>query len=195
MHLEPENFYHVFNRSYNKTPVFYKPENYVYFLKKVTELTHFCDILAYCLMPSHFHLLTYLRQDARDRLDQGKNDDQGLTRVFARKIGTILSSYTQAINKQESKSGSLFQPKSKAKELKDSEQAFICFQYIHQNPLKAGLVSKIEDWKFSSFNEYYKGDDGICNRSLARELLDIPEDADSFYKQSYDVIDSYKGEG
>lgn len=86
MHFEPESFYHIYNRGFNKAPVFYKPGNYVYFLKKVKEPTHFCDVLAYCLMPTHFHLLTYLRQSLDNRLREAKkNDDRGLTQMIARK--------------------------------------------------------------------------------------------------------------
>ena len=188
MNFAPENFYHVYNRCFNKALLYYQPSNYTYFLKKVAGLTKYCDILAYCLMPNHFHLLLYLAEES-----QGHGyllQEDGLTgmQVLVRKIGTILSSYTQAINKQEGRSGSLFQPKSKAKELNSRDQAFICFNYIHQNPLKARLVSKFEDWQYSSFNEYYRNYEGICNKSIARTLLDLPEDPLAFYKDAYEVM-------
>ncbi|HEV8514007.1 MAG TPA: transposase, partial [Cyclobacteriaceae bacterium] len=109
--------------------------------------------------------------------------------ILSRKLGTILSSYTQAINKQEKRSGSLFQPKTKAKELFNNTYSFNCFHYIHQNPLRARLVKRIEDWAHSSFNEYHKNAEGICNKSLAIEILDLPVEIDLFYKQSYLVID------
>lgn len=185
MHFDPQNFYHIYNRSFNKTLLFYKPSNYYYFIKKLNGLREYCDILAFCLMPDHFHLMIYINDQSegctRLTAPSGLTGMQALTR----KIGTVQNSYTQAINKQETRTGSIFQPKSKAKQL---DQVFICFNYIHQNPLKAGLVSKIEDWEYSSFNEYYKGVDGICNIILANEMLDLPEDQELFYKQSYEVI-------
>jgi len=189
MHFEPEKLYHIYNRSFNKFPIFPKPQNYQYFLKKISGLTSMCDILAYCLMPNHFHLLLYipLNSEGCDMLN-GQNGGFGMQNL-ARKIGTMLSSYTQGINKQEGRNGSLFQPKSKAKALNDGNYRLTCFNYIHQNPLKAGLVKKIENWKYSSFNEYYLEMEGICNKEIATQLMDIPSEPAKFYLQSYGVID------
>jgi len=103
----------------------------------------------------------------------------------------MLSSYTRAINKQEHRTGSLFQQNSKAKLLpaKDNNYHFICFQYIHQNPLKAGLCRRMEDWEFSSFSEYLgRRSETLCNQALAKQLLDLPHSKKDFYDQSYQVI-------
>jgi len=174
------NIYHVYNRSFNKHKVFFSEENYMFFLNKVTELKSLCDILAYCLMPDHFHLMIYLSSVTRQTAQSGQTGMHPL----ARKIGTILSSYTQAINKLEKSKGSLFQPKTKAKELDENSYAATCFHYIHQNPLKASLVSKIEEWKFSSFVEYYRDINNICNKELAFQLINLSRDKGHFYKES-----------
>jgi len=52
--------YNIYNRGNNKQMIFFKPENYLYFLKKMQRfvLPH-CDLIAYSLMPSHFHFLIY----------------------------------------------------------------------------------------------------------------------------------------
>src|SRR5258706_9988752 len=174
MHFEENTIYHVYNRSYNKR-VFYKDANYAFFLNKLKTLRGLCEVLAYCLMPDHFHLLVYLPENSEATRLTAQSGLTGI-QVLSRKLGTILSSYTQAINKQEKRSGSLFQPKTKAKDASTNSYALTCFHYIHQNPLKAGLVKKIEDWQYSSFKEYYQGFDLICNKQLAVELLDIPTD-------------------
>lgn len=58
MHLIAGEFYHVYNRGNNKQPIFFKDENYLFFLKKMREQLLPCsDIVAYCLTPNHFHLL------------------------------------------------------------------------------------------------------------------------------------------
>lgn len=105
----------------------------------------------------------------------------------------LLSSYAQAINQQEGRSGSLFRQKTKAKlqENTDERYPFSCFHYIHQNPLHAKLVGKMEDWEFSSFRDYVgirKG--SLCDQELAFELLD--KSKKGFYQQSYQVIVSKK---
>jgi putative transposase len=154
MQFDNEEFYHVYNRSFNKTKIFYTEENYSYFLRKLNTIKSICDIVAYCLMPDHFHLLIYIPRESEATLQTAQSGQTGI-QLISRKIGTILSSYAQGINKQEKRAGSLFQPKTKAKQLDKENYPFNCFHYIHQNPHKAGLVNRIEDWRFSSFREYY----------------------------------------
>jgi putative transposase len=112
-------------------------------------------------------------------------------------IGILLRSYTRAINKQENFSGSLFRNDTKAKcinchegispnfyetmygvkiNIEDSTQEYpqVCFEYIHMNPVDAGLVSKMEDWEFSSAKEYA----GLSKKPLvckerAREFINF----------------------
>lgn len=91
-----------------------------------------------------------------------------------RKIGTLQSSYTRAINHQEGRVGSLFQAKFKVVEIVDIQQAVICFNYVHRNPIKAGMVKDIDSWMHSSFNEYYLLQEGVCNRKVAYHYLNVP---------------------
>ena len=58
MNLIPGQFYHVYNRGNNKQLIFFNDNNYLYFLQKIREqLLPVADILAWCLMPNHFHIL------------------------------------------------------------------------------------------------------------------------------------------
>ena len=107
---------------------------------------------------------------------------------FSQGIKQLLSSYAKAINKQEGRTGSLFQQKTKCVHVNDSEHDYslTSFHYVHQNPLRAGLVDRMEDWEFSSFREYMgEGKVMLCNRDLARELLDL--DLNRFYDEAYRV--------
>lgn len=86
--------------------------------------------------------------------------------------------------------GSLFQQKTKAVCVNadpDYSYALTAFHYIHQNPMRAGLVKKMEDWEFSSFKDYLGLRAGkLCNQSLAGRLLDL--DVKHLYKESYAII-------
>ncbi|MGZ8558180.1 MAG: transposase, partial [Chitinophagaceae bacterium] len=147
------------------------PDNYLFFLEKVRKfiLPH-CDILAYCLMPNHFHFL--INADSRTTstkiiADKEKN-------ILSEGIRMLLSSYTQAINKQNKTSGSLFQQNTKAKPIIKGSNLYylLCFHYIHQNPMKAKLVEKMEDWAYSSFKDYCCLRRGtLCDQELAFRLL------------------------
>ncbi|WP_310588278.1 transposase [Dyadobacter sp. CY345] len=149
-----------------------------FFLKKIeTHLQKHCDLLAYCLMPNHFHLLIATKVNLSDDL-------------INKAIQTILSSYSQAINKQENRTGSLFQQHTKTKSLESNAiYAETCFHYIHQNPLRAGLVRDIENWEFSSVKDYaFLRSYTICNLAKARLLFDLPDDGSAFLKLSYGII-------
>lgn len=144
--------YHVYNQGNNKVNIFFEEENYLYFLRKMEyHLTPHAEILAWCLMPNHFHWLLKVKEEYKnpERLDKSDKRIEALNRS----IGTLQSSYTQAINKKYNRSGSLFRTRTKAKSLSEDRirrnfYGVNCFLYIHQNPLKAGLVKRMEDWPF-----------------------------------------------
>jgi putative transposase len=190
MRFEAGKIFHVYNRGNNQQRIFFERENYLFFLRKVRKhvLPH-GDLLAYCLMPNHFHFLIVVKPSSPFPSNgfapsdgNGEEDVDPLALNLG--IAVLLRSYTQAINKQYQRTGSLFQQKTKAKYLTETaDYAFICFQYIHQNPLRAGLVAQLEAWEFSSFNDYAGFRAGtLCNQSLARELLDLSPT--QFYQQS-----------
>ena len=194
MFFIPDNQYHIYNRGNNKNPIFYKEENYLYFLRKMqTQLKPYCDILCWCLMPNHFHLIINANEfSCKERVAFGGKSIQELTY----RIGTLLSSYAQAINKQNNTTGSLFQQKTKAKNLDNKTHESPCtylinaMHYVHQNPWKAGLVKKIEEWPFSSFPDYCGFRNGkLCNKDLMLALTGY--DLNSFYSDSYNVIEGY----
>jgi REP element-mobilizing transposase RayT len=188
MEFHSNQIYHIYNRGNNKQPIFFKPENYLYFLEKVRKFIHpHCEILSYCLMPNHFHFQIY----SDDRTTQTKRIGATERNVLSEGIRNLLQTYTKAINIQNMATGSLFQQNTKAKCLSNGSIRYseTCFHYIHQNPLKAGLVNKMEDWIFSSFTDYCGFRNGtLCNKELAFQLLCLEKE--TFYADSYKVIET-----
>jgi putative transposase len=129
MDFSSGQIYHVFNRGNNSQTIFFNRENYLFFLDKIRKhiLPH-ANILAWCLMPNHFHLMIESNQIEIEISEQvtsveseGFTLSETLTRVPPMKIrtlndsiGIILRSYTRAIQKERVLSGSLFQKKTKA---------------------------------------------------------------------------------
>ena len=186
MEFFKNELYHIYNRGNNRQKIFFKPDNYIYFLKKVRRyLLPYCDILSYSLMPNHFHFL--IHSDERTIINktirfQPKN-------VLSEGIRVLLSSYTQAINKQNQTSGSLFQQNTKAQPIVMGSRNYdiTVFHYIHQNPYRANLVLRMEDWEYSSFADYCgKRNGSLCNRELAIKLLGL--NMKTFYEDSYKAI-------
>jgi putative transposase len=185
MHFEPHQIYHVYNRGNNKQPIFFTEANYLYFLQKIkNEWKKYADVLCYCLMPNHFHVMLVPNEEGCKNIILA--DKETHMQNLSKTIGKTLSSYTKAINLQNKITGNLFQKKTKAKLLTDTtniienfpihEYLLTCFHYIHQNPLKAKLVKHLAEWPYSSYPDFYNQRNGtICNKSLALKLLDLSE--------------------
>ncbi|HEV8537766.1 MAG TPA: transposase, partial [Bacteroidota bacterium] len=90
-----DQYYHIYNRGCNREDIFRTPENYLYLLRLLGECRDNCPvaIIAYCLMPNHYHFL--LRQES----------DTPLSIL----IQAIFNAYTKAFNKRYRRSGTLFE--------------------------------------------------------------------------------------
>jgi putative transposase len=177
--MYPNTFYHIYNRGNQRQRIYLQDRNYTYFLEKVrrvfiNEISDI-DLIAFCLMPNHFHLMAYTS-------DGFKFDS------FSRRLAIMLRSYTRGVQVQQHFVGSLFQQNTRKKVLQFQQDAFNCFQYIHQNPVKADLVTNLEHWEYSSFNEYLFSAPNFCNVKLGRELLSLPSNRRQFYSQSKRII-------
>lgn len=209
MKYHPGRVYHVYNQGNNRQRIFFEEENYHYFLRKVQRyIIPYADVLCYCLMPNHFHLLLCPHLTAslpsravkprslyqpKQRIQRGPDSYHGLQddrqENLSQAIGTLLSSYTKAINKRYGHSGSLFRKRTKAKdgwsgavwtadhpEETGSFRSFFsyphnCFRYIHRNPVAAGLVNEAWKWPFSSAAAYAGlREFTLCNPQRAVEL-------------------------
>jgi len=191
MNFEANHLYHIFNQGNNKQMVFFEKKNYLFFIEKIKlHVLPYADVLAWCLMPNHFHLMIHVNEV--EIVSQGFTLSETLTDTKPKKltlndsIGIMLRSYTRAINKQENTSGSIFRKQTKAVCLTNSdnitpsyfdtseglqiyrcntekEYPTVCFNYIHNNPVKAKIVKNQEDWVFSSYSAYL----GLSNNILA----------------------------
>ena len=174
MDLSASYYYHVFNRENNANRIFFTRDNYLFFLRKMNEyISPFASVIAWCLMPNHFHWIIYVRKESYIFTD---SDGINKNRTINQSIGILLRSYARAIQNQQNISGSLFQEHTKAKALIEKieiepsywNSAFgtlinipegtsyleKCIEYVHQNPVYAGLVQNAEDWEFSSFRDF-----------------------------------------
>ena len=140
MELHPNEYYHIYNRSNNSEVAFKSQKNYSLFLKKYKQYFESdLDTIAYCLMPTHFHFLVYVKTETPEKVNKN--------------IGVLLSSYTRSINLNFGRHGSLFQHHTKAKPVSDEDYLVTLMTYIHQNPIRKKLTKRLEDWEFSSYRD------------------------------------------
>lgn len=143
------------------------------------------NLLAWCLMPNHFHLLIQANEATEKLVKEKPIPINALTEG----IRLLLSTYSQGVQKQQNLRGNLFQQKTKSKCA--DEYLTTVFHYIHQNALKAGLVNRIEDYSWCSFREYLiNTPDGLCNTSVAYDFMNL--DTGRFLEDSYAVISDDK---
>ena len=187
MKYQLDTVYHIFNQGNNKQLVYHSRANYLYFLGKISKhILPVANILAYCLMPNHFHLLIMLKPNGiknSNMLKISTNEGFEFQQEFSKQLAILLRSYTRGVNKEKSRSGSIFRQKTKSKivaelPVETDIHSHIpmtgylkeCFDYIHNNPVKAGLVFANEEWSYSSFNAYRNNDNSICNLKLSSSL-------------------------
>jgi len=135
-------YYHIYNRGNNKEPIFFRESNYIFFLNKFKYyLSGNLTLLCFCLLPNHFHLLVKVK-------DRGSDD---ISVKISNLLRRFFISYSQAINKQEERVGSLFQKPFKRKIIRNEEQLLLTVYYIHFNSVKHGIDESYTDYKWSSY--------------------------------------------
>ena len=134
-------------------------------------------------MPNHFHFMIFTDERCEKVKQQGNLVLDPVTNGFRK----LLSTYAHEFNKQNNRSGALFRPKTKSICLNDeivkprcnnslSNYYFNCFNYIHNNPVKDGLVKTAADWEWSSYNSYYGTvKQSFCNKTLALDYCSFCE--------------------
>lgn len=144
----PTGIYHVMLRGINRSNLFYDEMDYLKMKKILRTFSKplensvlikpsICNIYAYCLMTNHIHLLI-----AEKDLPIGE---------IVRRIGIAYVSY---FNKRRDRSGTLFEGRFRSEPVGEIEYFCKLLNYIHMNPVKAGICNKPEDYRWSSWREY-----------------------------------------
>lgn len=129
--------YHIVQRGNNRNPIFFSDDDYAYFLGVLQEakIKHRCFIYSYCLMTNHFHLL--VKPEEKDNVSW-------LVKLLGAK-------YVCYFNKTYKRTGTLWEGRFKSS-LIDEELYFLaCLHYIEMNPVRAGIVSSPELYRWSSY--------------------------------------------
>lgn len=130
--------------------MFYEPPNYLFFLQRLrTYVVPFVDVLAYCLMPTYYHILVRVKQQTSDVF---KSSD--VSKQVSLAMQKFLISYTKAMNKRFSRVGSLSQGQFQAKPVQTHSHLHNLCIYIHANPVKDRLVAAPEDWIYSNYLDW-----------------------------------------
>ncbi|MEQ8694162.1 MAG: transposase [Gammaproteobacteria bacterium] len=139
--------YHVLNRGNARAEVFHKEGDYAAFLKLLGEAGRrvAMRLLAYCLMPNHFHLVVWPRGD----------DDLG------RYMQWLSTSHVRRYHRHYGGSGHVWQGRYKAFPIQEDEHLLTVMRYVERNPVRARTIPirKAERWPWSSLGTAPRGVD------------------------------------
>lgn len=150
----PDSYYHIYARGASRQEIFREPADYYVFLElfrrylspeeikdsagiPYAKLNEDIELLCYCLMPNHFHLLVYQVND----------------RAMQRLMRGVMTAYSRYFNKKYNRSGGLFESRYKASRISSDEYLMHITRYIHLNP------KQWRDYTYSSLNLYIKQND------------------------------------
>ncbi len=150
----------------------------------------FSDIIAYCLIPNHFHLL--LKVKAKEDLPVGIRHKEDLPDgrkelTIDQSLKNFFNSYTRSYNIVHKRNGRLFQHAYKQKEIDSDEYLLWLIYYIHRNPVHHKLTNACKDWTFSSYNEIIDANNII----LSDFIFNLYGNKKEFIELTSDLIFKY----
>jgi putative transposase len=166
--LQPDSFYHIYNRGINGENIFKEERNYSYFLQRYAHhVEPFAETYAYCLLKNHFHILIKTRSEGnirallseqstlqKDGILLPKHHDKSIEWIYGNAFASFFKSYAISINKAYNRTGSLFE-ESFRRILVDSDDYFTeLIYYIHHNPQKHGFVKDFKEYPHSSYHSH-----------------------------------------
>ena len=116
MNIIADEMFHIYNQGNNHEIIFKSDKDYIEFLQLFRRFVFpHCKVLAYCLMPNHFHFEIYASEHSATIKKIGNIESSVLSNGFR----LLQSNYAQSFNKRQNRSGSLFRQKAKAKGMND----------------------------------------------------------------------------
>lgn len=165
------SFLHLMVQGVNKEYIFYKKEYIEKYLKMFMENKekHNFTIIAYCIMNNHAHFLVY----AEDKKELGKA------------MHKTNFSYAQMFNRKENRVGVLFRNRYEIEPIYDMKHLINCINYIHNNPVKAKMVLKCENYKYSTYKDYINNV-GVTKSKIMKEMFGEKCNYLEIFSKSYD---------
>ncbi len=152
--------YHIMLRGINQQAIFEDEEDnqkFIETLKSYKAVSGY-KVFAYCLMSNHIHILLKVEKEELDLI-----------------MKRIAGSYVYWYNWKYHRVGHLFQDRFKSEPVEDDAYFLTVLRYIHQNPMKAGIVKGIDDYQYSSYNDYINNKSIVVDTELALSMLNQEE--------------------
>jgi putative transposase len=160
--LEDDQIYHILNRGNGRNEVFHKNGDFKAFIELLRESKnrYSVDILAYCVMPNHFHFLLRPRYATH----------------LSAMMQWLMTSHVRGYHTHYGSCGHIWGGRYKSFIVQENRYLLTIIRYIESNPVRAGLVRSASEWNWSSFRERI----GECKPIIAEAPIELPEDWSQF---------------
>jgi putative transposase len=138
--LVPGYPHHIVQRGHNRKVVFLADDDYQFYIENLTEwkLRLGIKIYAWCLMTNHIHLIVEPGED---------------TKTVSELMKRLAGRQAAFVNKQEDRSGALWEGRFKASPIQRENYLLACCRYVEMNPVRAGMVVGPRQYRWSSYRE------------------------------------------
>lgn len=162
------SFFHIMVQGINKNYIFNNKRDKNKYIEILNKYKKQCNIqiLSYCIMDNHAHLLLYMKE----------------IKDMSRFMHAVNTSYSNYYNKTNNRVGYVFRDRYKSEPIYKEKYLLNCINYIHMNPVKAGIIKNAKEYKYSSC-EQYMNNTGISKSKIVYETLKIDN-----YKEAFENI-------
>jgi putative transposase len=212
--LQPDTYYHIYNRGINGTRLFTKIGNSDYFLRQFQKyISPIADTFAYVLMGNHFHFLIKTKSEveiktfyeaAKEKTKVGAKvrkvgEVQNLAdlntfpthKILSNQFAKLFNSYAQAFNKQENRTGGLFEESFRRIPIDSEDYAAHLVFYIHNNPVKHGFTKDFQDYPHSSYHVFIENRTTFLQKSIVLDWFGGNEAFLIYHGQKHDFDEKW----
>lgn len=180
--LEYNSVYHIYNCGINGCNIFQDDKDYEKFLSNYSKyIEPIADTYAWSLLGNHFHIVIKIKKEENIlsvkelHLFENKLRNKGLEDKkpdITKQFSHFFNAYAQYFNSKYKRHGSLFERPFKRNKIENREYFKRCIIYVHQNPLKHKFVTRLEDYRYTSYNYIFADEDGLIKKSTVLSLFD-----------------------
>lgn len=184
--LFPDTCYHIYNRGINKENLFKEKSNYHYFLKLYSKyISPIACTYAYCFLKNHFHLLIKTKNDEALRCIKHFKKEYTSEQIISMQFSHLFNSYAQAINKQFSRTGGLFETPFRRVEINEESYLIQLIRYIHLNPQKHLFAEDFSQYPYSSYQNLISGKSLILDTETVMKWFGTKEVFKEYHKAGF----------
>ena len=201
--LNPDNYYHIYNRANGKDKLFLSERNRHHFLNTYSlYLSDFVETHTYCLIPNHFHFLVRVRSESHilkkakpnyDKyLKKNNNSETIICDLLSEAFRRFFIAYSKAFNKEQNRHGNLFERPFKRILIDNDDYFTQLIYYIHSNPENHKIINSFKNYKWSSYHSFLSEKSTRLQRNSVLDWFGGKEEFIKFHSMYHECKDMDK---